>query len=83
MPTVLRLGRFRFYSFSNLDREPSPIHVKSGGDQAKFGLDPPSLAADYGFTAHELNKIARTIAEHPTEIREAWREAWSDYFSQA
>jgi uncharacterized protein DUF4160 len=49
MPTVLRVGRYRFFFFSNENNEPSHIHVKAGSDQAKFLLEPISLAANYGF----------------------------------
>ena len=37
MPTVLRSGRYRFYFFSSDEGEPPHVHVKAGGDQAKFG----------------------------------------------
>ena len=39
MPTVLRVGRYRFFSFSNENNEPLHIHVKAEHDQAKFWLD--------------------------------------------
>jgi hypothetical protein len=77
MPTVLRVGRYRFYFFSNEGQEPPRIHVKAGNDQAKFWLDPMTLAANYGFAAHELNEIARIIAEHQSALLGAWH----GYFS--
>lgn len=40
MPTVLRLGRFRFFFFSNEGNEPPHIHVRAGEDEAKFWLEP-------------------------------------------
>jgi hypothetical protein len=79
MPTVLRVGRFRFYFFSNEGQEPPHIHVKAAEDQAKFWLDSIVLAANYGFAARELNELDRLIAEHQTELL----EAWNDYFGQA
>ena len=78
MPTVLRIGRFRFYFFSNEGQEPPHIHIKAAGDQAKFWLDPLLLAANYGFAARELNEIERMILDHQTELLEAWHE----YFDQ-
>lgn len=45
MPTVLRMGRYRFYFFSNEGEEPPHIHVKSGGEEAKFWLDPIELVS--------------------------------------
>jgi hypothetical protein len=77
MPAVLRVGRFRFYFFSNERLEPPHIHVKAAEDQAKFWLDPIALATNYGFAARELNQIEHIILEHQTELLEAWH----DYFS--
>ena len=57
MPTVLRVGRFRFFFFSNETQEPAHIHVKVGDDEAKFWLVPVRLAANYGFNGRELNRI--------------------------
>ncbi len=77
MPTVLRVGRFRFYFFSNEGQEPAHIHVKAAENQAEFWLKPIVLAANYGFSARELNEIERIILENQTELL----EAWNDYFS--
>jgi hypothetical protein len=74
MPTVLRVGRYRFFFFSNENNEPSHIHVKAESDQAKFWLEPIRLATNYGFRAHELNEIERIIQEHHKELLEAWNE---------
>jgi len=77
MPTVLRVGRYRFYFFSNENNEPPHIHVQAGGDQAKFWLNPIELASNYGFRAHELNEIEKIIQEHEKELMEAWNEHFS------
>ena len=74
MPTVLRLGRFRFFFFSNEGREPAHIHVKAGDDEVKFWLDPVQLAANYGFNGRELKQIERAVEEHRDELLEAWYE---------
>ncbi len=74
MPTVLRVGRFRFYFFSNEGQEPAHIHVKADGDEAKFWLEPVELASNYGFKGHELNEIKKVITEHQTILLEAWYE---------
>jgi hypothetical protein len=70
MPTVLRVGRFRFYFFSNEGQEPAHIHIQAAGDQAKFWLEP----IHYGFPARDLNEIERLIREHHDELLEAWNE---------
>lgn len=74
MPTVLRVGRYRFYFFSNERQEPPHIHVKTAEDQAKFWLEPITLAANYGFNARELREIEFIIAERQRDLLEAWYE---------
>ncbi len=74
MPTVLIVGRYRFYFFSNEGTEPPHIHIKAAEDQAKFWLDPIALAANHGFHAPELNEMERIIREHQVEFLEAWHE---------
>ena len=74
MPTVLRVGRYRFFFYSNENNEPPTIHVKAEGDQAKFWLERIDLASNYGFRAHELNEIESIIQEHKKELLEAWNE---------
>ncbi len=73
MPTVLRIGRFRFYFFSNERQEPPHIHIKAE-DQAKFWLNPTQLASNYGFSSRELNELERLVEEHETIFLEAWNE---------
>ncbi|MDR3635074.1 MAG: DUF4160 domain-containing protein [Isosphaeraceae bacterium] len=74
MPTVLRIGRFRFFFFSNEGNEPPHIHVKAGCDECKFWLDPIALAANYGFNGRELNEIEDLIEQHRNRLLEAWNE---------
>jgi hypothetical protein len=78
MPTVLRIGRYRFFFYSNERNEPAHIHIESGDDEAKFWLDPVGLAADHGFRARELNEIEQLVMEHEQELV----EAWNDYFGE-
>jgi hypothetical protein len=78
MPTVLRIGRFRFYFFSNERQEPPHIHVKAGGAQAKFWLSPPELASNYGFSSRELNELERLVEQNEA----VFLEAWNEYFGQ-
>lgn len=74
MPTVLRVGRYRFFFFSNERQEPAHIHVKAGDDEAKYWLNPIELASNYGFKPHELNEIKRIVLEHQALLMEAWNE---------
>ncbi len=76
MPTVLRIGRFRFFFYSNENDEPPHIHVKAAENEAKFWLNPVRLAFNYGYKDHELNEIERLVKENQIAL---W-EAWDDYF---
>jgi len=77
MPTVLQVGPYSFIFFSSDQGEPAHIHVKRDRQVAKFWLDPITLAKNRGFKVHELNRIARLIAQHHHTLLEAWH----DYFS--
>ena len=74
MPTVLHIGRYRFYFYSSDRSEPPHIHVKAGSDDAKFWLNPIRLAANYGFSARELNEIREMIADNHARLLDAWNE---------
>lgn len=77
MPTVLRIGPYRFYFFSHEPNEPPHVHVDSGSSTAKFWLSPVQLSRTVGFSAHEVRTIQRLVEEHENEIL----EAWNGYFS--
>ena len=79
MPTVLRIGRFRFYFFSNEREEPPHIHVKAGQDEAKFWLNPTELTSNYGFSSRQLNDLGRLVEESEAVFLEAWNEHFSQH----
>jgi hypothetical protein len=72
MPTIKRIGRFRFYFFSNERNEPPHIHVKAAEDEAKFWLNPIRLANNYGFNGKELTEIELLVQQNRQEFLEAW-----------
>ena len=74
MPTVLRIGGYRFFFYSNENREPPHIHVQQAGRLAKFWIQPVILASSTGFAAHELNKLTRLVETHQKELLEQWHE---------
>lgn len=74
MPTVLRIGPYRFHFYSREDNEPPHIHVARNDCEAKFWLQPVSLARNYGFPGHELNKIALIVEENEASLFKAWRK---------
>lgn len=77
MPTILRIGPYRFYFYSNEKGEPPHIHVQRERFLAKFWLSPVALASSKGFASHEL----RTIQRHVEENRKLFSEVWNEHIS--
>ena len=76
MPTVLRLGPYRFYFHSHEPNEPPHIHVDRDTRSAKFWTAPVGLTRNLGFRSRELAELERIVHEH----QERFNEAWNDYF---
>ncbi len=74
MPTVLRIGAFKFYFYSHEPNEPPHIHIDRDRYSAKFWLDPVALAKNIGFSPQELRKLEKLVMENRTLILEAWYE---------
>ncbi len=74
MPTVLRSGPYRFYSYSHEPNEPPHVHVDRDEATAKFWLQPVRLERSVGFGARELRQIQQIVEQHQAELLEAWRE---------
>jgi len=72
VPTVARLGSYRFFFFSNEGTELSHIHVQRERRLAKFSLDLVALVSSTAFAAHELGVLIRMVAEHRDQFLEAW-----------
>jgi hypothetical protein len=74
MPTVLRIGPYRFHFYSRENHEPPHIHVAREEMEAKFWIRPVSLAANYGFPKAELNRIEKLVEEQCQKLLEAYIE---------
>ena len=72
MPTVARIGPYRFFFFSNEGTEPAHIHVQRDRRLAKFSLDPVRLVSSTEFAARELGVLMRMVTEHRNRFLEAW-----------
>lgn len=57
MPTILRIGPFRFHFYSNEGTEPPHIHVASKDGECKFWLEPITLAGNKGMKGHEIREV--------------------------
>jgi hypothetical protein len=74
MPTVLRVGPYRFFFYSSDTAEPRHIHVEREDNRAKFWLEPVRLQDSGGFRRGELTRIAALVAEHQDHLARAWNE---------
>ena len=73
-PTVLRIGPYRFFFYSNEGNEPAHLPVQRDRALAKFWLTPASLASSTGFSAQELGQVWRLIQQNTGNLKEAWDE---------
>jgi hypothetical protein len=74
MPTVLRVGPFRFFFYASDRDEPAHIHVEREDSVAKFWLDPVRLQSSGGLSRVDISRIERLVSRHQTELMEAWNE---------
>jgi hypothetical protein len=72
VPTVLRIGAYKFFFYANENNEPMHIHIRRDDSSAKFWLEPVKHAKSKGFTSRELLKLHRLVEEHREHLREAW-----------
>jgi len=78
MPTVIRIGSYRFFFYASDRGEPIHIHVERDAALAKYWLEPVRLQHSVGFGRAELIKIASLVSENLGVIV----EAWNDYFAE-
>lgn len=74
MPTVLRIGRFRFHFYSDERDEPAHIHVATVDGECKLWLDPVVLAGNRGLKPETVRQIERLVYEHAADLREKYNE---------
>ncbi len=74
MPTVLRIGRYRFHFYSDEGGEPAHVHVRSPDGECKFWLDPVLLANNRGIAIHDPREIDRLVFQHQALLKERFHE---------
>ena len=73
MPTVLRIGAYRFHYYSDEGNEPPHIHVRTPEGDCKFWLEPSIiLASNRGVRPHDLRQIECLIFENQTLLKNAY-----------
>jgi hypothetical protein len=75
MPTVIKIGHFRFHFYSDEGSEPPHIHVRSPDGECKFWLEPTIfLASNRGISPHELRNVEKLVYENQDLLRTAYHE---------
>ena len=74
MPTVLRVGPYRFFFYAGDGGEPPHVHVERDDCEAKFWLDPVQLERSHGFSRKEINRIKVLVEQHQQQFLESWNE---------
>jgi hypothetical protein len=74
MPTVLRVGSYRFFFYASDHDEPPHVHVEAGERTAKFWLAPVRIQRSSGFGRVELRRVQQLVLRHRDELMKAWDE---------
>ncbi|TCT18126.1 uncharacterized protein DUF4160 [Thiobaca trueperi] len=74
MPTVMKIGGFRFHFYSDEGAEPPHIHVRCADGECKFWLSPIALARNRGIPVHDLREIERLVFENKQILTEIYDE---------
>jgi len=77
MPTILRIGSYRFFFYAGDRDEPPHLHMEREDKIAKFWLDPIRLQQSGGFGRAEIRRIQRIVEDHHSQLVEAWNEFFS------
>lgn len=74
MPSLLRIGPYRFFIVSLDCNEPPHVHVRRENKVAKFWLDPVVLEKAGGFRRPELNRITELVSQKRQYLLGRWYE---------
>ena len=78
MPTLLRVGPYRFFCYAGDRDEPPHVHVERDDNKAKFWLTPVRLQFNGGFSRSEIGRIQKLVEEHRDELLEGWNGFFSN-----
>jgi hypothetical protein len=74
VPTVLRIGPYRFHFFANDGGEPPHVHVTGPSKTVKVWLATLTPVRPAGYAAHELREVIALVGEHRDQLQEKWDE---------
>jgi len=74
MPTVLRIGPYRFFFYAGDQDEPAHVHVERDDHLAKFWLVPVRLENSGGFSRKEISEIQELVVMNQDNLLRSWNE---------
>jgi hypothetical protein len=74
VPTVLRIGPYRFHFFANDASEPPHIHITAPGKTVKVWLSTLTPVRPAGYAAHELREVLDLVRANRALLEEKWDE---------
>ena len=74
MPTVLRIGSYRFHFYSDEFNEPPHIHVATPDGECKFWLNPIILAKNKRVPAPEIRKIEKLVYNNKNLLMDKYND---------
>lgn len=78
MPTVLRIGPYRFFFYAGDRDEPQHVHVERDNHLAKFWLDPVRIQTSGGFSRTDISRIQNLVQDN----REILARSWNEFFNR-
>lgn len=78
MPTILRVGSYRFFFYAGDRYEPAHVHVEREDKVAKFWLDPVRLHNSGGFSRSEIGRLRKIVEQYQESLSRAWNEYFRD-----
>lgn len=74
MPTVLRVGPYRFFFYSSDAGEPPHVHVEREERRAKLWLTPVRVANAGRMTEIELRRVRKLVEWYRAGLLRSWHE---------
>ena len=74
MPTVLKIGPYRFFFYAGDRNEPDHVHVERENNQAKFWINPVRLRNSGGFNRHEIYQLHKIVEDNSEHLLREWNE---------
>jgi Domain of unknown function (DUF4160) len=74
MPTVLKVGPYRFFFYASDRGEPPHVHVERENMMAKFWFDPVRLSRSGDFGRAEIRRIEQLIEQHKPMLLKVWHD---------